>query len=77
MAAYTQQDLDNVRLAIMKLATGAMRVSVQFSSGSGQRSTTYKSANMDELRALEQSIVDALTTKPSSRTVLTRSRKGL
>lgn len=76
--AYTQEDLTSVKNAIIRLATGQQRVTVQFSSASGSRTTTYKSANLDELRALEQQITESLAgAAQPSRTVLTRSRKGL
>jgi len=75
--AYTQDDLAAVRAAIVKLATGQMRVTVSFSSAAGSRTVTYKSANLDELRKLEQEIADDLEPKPRSRTILTRARKGL
>lgn len=77
--AYTTADLENVQRAIVKIATGSMRVQVSFSTTAGSRTVTYKSADLDELRALEQQIKESLSTtdRGKSRTVLTRSRKGL
>jgi hypothetical protein len=77
--AWTNDDLTAIRSAIMRLVTGAQRVTVSFSTTAGSRTVTYKSADLKELRALEQQISEALatTTSGKSRTVLTRSRKGL
>lgn len=78
MATYTKGNLTDVREAIMRLATGQSKVSVQFSTASGMRSITYRGADLDDLRKLEALIVTDLGTEPTrSRTVLTRSRKGL
>ncbi len=79
MATYTPDDLAAVRTAILRLATGQTRVSVQFSSASGSRAITYKSVDLEDLRDLEAVIDDDINGTVSSRrrTVLTRSRKGL
>lgn len=77
MATYTKADLLDVRAAIKALATGQSMASVQFSSAVGSRSITYRGADLAELRALESTIAADLGETARSRTMLTRSRKGL
>jgi hypothetical protein len=76
--AYTNDDLIAVRTAIIRLASGSRKTSVTFSSAAGSRTIQYAATNLDDLRALEELIEgDLSTSTPRSRTVLTRSRKGL
>lgn len=79
MMAYTNDDLIAVRTAILSLASGTRKTSVSFSSAAGSRTVAYGAGNLKELRELEEYIEGQLAeeTTPRSRTVLTRSRKGL
>ncbi len=49
--AWTQADVDQVRAAILALASGTRTVSVSY-AGPPARSVTYGIANLSELRAL-------------------------
>jgi hypothetical protein len=69
--AYTQTDLDNVRAAILALATGDRVTSVTFSSG---KSVSYGQASLPELRDLESSIASSVGTK--KRFVMATTSKG-
>ncbi len=77
--AYTQTDADNVRAAILALSTGTRKASITFSSAAGSRTVQYANANLADLRSLLELIEGELenAATPRSRTVLTRSRKGL
>jgi hypothetical protein len=77
--AYTTEDATNVRAAILALASGTRKASVTFSSAAGSRTVQYAAANLADLRSLLELIEGELAqeAQPRSRTVLTRSRKGL
>jgi hypothetical protein len=49
--AWTQSDADQVRAAILALATGKRVYTVEY-AGPPQRSVTYQAAQLDELREL-------------------------
>lgn len=71
--AYTAEDLQRVRQAILALASGERVTSVTRDG----RTVQYAVADLDKLRALESEIVGALGPARRSRTRLTVTTKGL
>lgn len=72
--SYTQTDLDNVRSAIIALATGARVVRVSISD----KIIEYGQAQLNQLRALRQEIMSEVNSNAGRRRfVLTRTSKGL
>lgn len=75
---YTQATLDAVEASIVKLVTGAQKVSVTWTDSAGTRTTSYQSTDLDKLRALRNEIAANINpANGGSRSILTNSRKGL
>ncbi len=66
--AWTQADADQVRAAIVALASGTRAVSVSY-AGPPARSVTYGAANLGELRALLSEMERTATGAPTYRRV--------
>lgn len=76
--AYTTEDRDAVKAAIIALASGTRKTSVTFSSQAGSRTVQYGATQLKDLRELLEMIEGELSpSNTRSRTILTRSRKGL
>jgi hypothetical protein len=66
--AWTQQDLDQVRTAVVALASGTRVVTVSY-AGPPARSVTYGAANLEELRSLLAEMERAVSGSPRFRRV--------
>lgn len=66
MAAWTQQDVNQVREAIVKLATGERVATVSF-AGPPARSVTYGAADLKSLRELLAEMERSVNSAPSFR----------
>lgn len=73
--AWTQQDADAVRAAIVKLATGAQVVTVSY-AGPPARSVTYAVAQLPELRSLLAEMERATSATPGYRIATTNKGFG-
>lgn len=79
-SSFTQQDIDNVNQALKDLGNGKRRVSVTWSDSGGTRTVEYDKTKVEDLIALRDMMIgefNANQPKPKSRSMLTRSRKGL
>lgn len=76
--SYTQQDLTDVRAAIVALGKGARVAQIRMANG---KTVSYQAADLKELKEIEARIVSELAragdTKPRSRTRLVTTGKGL
>lgn len=73
---YTQANLNAVEQAIIDLATGARKVSVNWSDSGGSRSVSYQSGDLPMLKSLRDMIASGLA--GTSRSILTQTAsKGL
>ncbi len=72
--AWTQADADQVRAAIIALASGTRVVTVSY-AGPPARSVTYGAAQLGELRGLLAEMERSLSSTPSYR--LASTSKGL
>lgn len=72
--AWTQADADQVRAAILAIATGTRVVQVSY-AGPPARAVTYQAADLPELRRMLAEIEHSASTKPGYR--LATTRKGL
>jgi len=63
---YTQDDLAQVKAAIMALATGQRAITVTY-AGPPQRSVTYGIAELADLRALQAEIQRDVNASPTFR----------
>jgi len=71
--AWTQEDLDQLKDAILKKASGKRLTSVDL----GGRMESYADAPLDQLRALAEEIGASLTTATRPRVFRARYEKGL
>lgn len=72
--SWTETDLETVRAAKLKLATGKSVVRVTLSSG---KTIEYGRADLRSLQVLESEIRSELDTSTSGACVLTHTSKGL
>lgn len=72
--AWTKNELDQVRAAVMALATGARAVSVSY-AGPPARTVSYGTVQLPELRALLADMERSQGDSPTYR--LASTRKGL
>lgn len=74
--AWTQEDVDAVKAAILKLATGERVVTVSY-AGPPARSVTYHATDLASLRTLYSEMQGAVTAATGSSYRLVTTRKGL
>lgn len=74
--AWTQSEVDQVRAAIVALATGTRVITVSY-AGPPARSVTYHQTDLAQLRALLLEMEAALASPPSQMYRLVSTRKGV
>ncbi len=73
MGLYTREDLENVKAAVMALATGERVVKYSFKG----RTMEKGQADLPQLRTLLSEIQSDLKTSQGGRTILISTSKGL
>ncbi len=72
---YTKDDLEQIKNAILSLATGKRRVKVSMSNGS---SIEYGQADLKALRKLQQEILSSVASSQAEKNFIRiQTRKGL
>jgi hypothetical protein len=74
--AWTQTEVDQVRAAILALATGTRVVTVSY-AGPPARAVTYGAADLAALRALLEDMEYEVTGPPAKTYRLATTRKGV
>ncbi len=74
--AWTQSELDQVRAAVLALATGARVATVSY-AGPPARSVTYGTANLEELRDLLAEMEASVSNATTKTYRLATTRKGV